>query len=160
MDELGGTVYAFDPSVNVPSKRGRNIRFEKLVVAAKNNTAILLDTLGTILRKYHHEIRKISDLNVDIEGLEFAGRRKWLSDGALKNVQQIVAELDLGGAESSIAFFKTMQRLYFEGNYRLISYEPNGCCFNMRKRLNFYYFFEIVLEKVSQDGIMMERNCE
>ena len=55
MDKLGCTVYVFDPSYNFPSKRGRNITFEKLVVAAKKNTANLLDTLGNILKKYHHE---------------------------------------------------------------------------------------------------------
>ena len=160
MDELGCTVYAFDPTVNFPSKRGRNITFEKLGVAAKNDTANLLDTLGTILKKYHHENRKISYLKVDIEGSELAGLPSWLSEGALKNVQQIAAEVHLRGAESSIAFFKTMQRLYFEGDYRLISYEPNGCYFNMRKKLKFYYFFEMVLKKVNQDHKVMEKNCK
>ena len=160
MDGLGCTVHAFDPSVNFPSKRGRNTTFEKLGVAAKKDTANLLDTLGNILKKYHHENKKISYLKMDIEGSELTGLESWLSEGALRNVQQIAAEVHLTGAESTIAFFKTMQRLYFEGDYRLISYEPNGCNFNMNKRQNFYYLFEIVLKKVNQDHKMMERNCE
>ena len=160
MDDLGCTVYAFDPSVNFPSKRGRNTTFEKLGVAAKKNTANLLDTLGNILKKYHHENKKISYLKMDIEGSELAGLPSWLSEGALRNVQQIAVEVHLTGTESTIAFFKTMQRLYFEGDYRLISYEPNGCAFNMNKKQTFYYLFEIVLKKVNQDHKVMERNCE
>ena len=35
MDNLGCTIFAFDPIVDFPSKRGRNITFEKLGVAAK-----------------------------------------------------------------------------------------------------------------------------
>ena len=160
MDGLGCTFYAFDPSVNFPSKRGRNITFEKLGVAAKKNEANLLDTLGNILKKYHHENRKISYLKMDIEGSELTGLPSWLSEGALKNVQQIAAEVHLTGTESTIAFFKTMQRLYFEGDYRLISYEPNGCWFSNEKSQKFYNLFETVLKKVNQDHKVMERNCE
>ena len=160
MDGLGCTVYAFDPSVNFPSKRGRNITFEKLGVAAKKNEANLLDTLGNILKKYHHENRKISYLKMDIEGSELTGLPSWLSEGALKNVQQIAAEVHLTGTESTIAFFKTMQRLYFEGDYRLISYEPNGCWFSNEKSQKFYNLFEIVLKKVNHDHKVMEKNCE
>ena len=159
MDELGCTIYAFDPSVNFPSKRGRNITFEKLGVAAKKDTANLMDTLGNILKKYHHENRKISYLKIDIEGSELNGLPSWLSEGALKNVHQIAAEIHLAGTESTIAFLKTMQRLYFKGDYRLISYEPNACWFNMVKSQTFYNLFEIVLKKVNQDHKIMERNC-
>ena len=147
MDKLGCPVYAFDPRNNFPSKRGPNITFEKLGVVAKNNMAILLDTLGTILKKYHHENRKISSLKVDIEGSELNGLQSWLSEGALKNVQQIAAEAHLRGAESRQR--KRMQCLYFEEYSRLICYESNGCYFNMRKRLKFY-----------QDHKVMERNSE
>ena len=160
MDNLGCTVYAFDPSVDFPSKRGRNITFEKLGVAAKTDTTKSLDTLGNILKKYHHENKKISYLKMDIEGSELTGLPNWLSEGALRNVQQIAAEVHLKGTESTTAFFKTMQRLYSEGDYRLISYEPNGCNFNRKKKQNFYYLFEIVLKKVNQQHKMMERNCE
>ena len=159
MDDLGCTVYAFDPTVNYPSKRRRNITFEKLGVAAKKDTDNLLDTLGNILKKYHHENRKISYLKIDIEGAELAGLPSWLSEGALKNVQQIAAEVHLRGTESTIEFLKTLQRLYFEGDYRLISYEPNGCWFNKERSQKFYNLFEIVLKKVNQDHKAMERNC-
>ena len=46
MDDLGCTVYAFDLTVNYPSKRRQNITFEKLGIAAKKDTDNLLDTLG------------------------------------------------------------------------------------------------------------------
>ena len=42
---------------------------------------------------------------------------------------------------------KTMQSLYFETDYRLISYEPNGCWHNIAGKEKFYYLSEIVLKK-------------
>ena len=83
MDDLGCTVYAFTPSVDFPSKGGRNITSEKLGVAAKKKEANLLDTLGNILKKYHQENRKISYLKMDIEGSELTGLASWLSEGVL-----------------------------------------------------------------------------
>ena len=160
MDNLGCTVFAFDPSVNFPSKRGRNITFEKLGVAAKKDQDKLMDTLGNILKKYHYENTKISYLKMDIESSELTGLPQWLSDGALKYVQQIAVEVHLSGTETTIEFLKTMQRLYFEGDYRLISYEPNGCWYNSVEKKNFYYLFEIVLKKVNQEHKVMEKNCE
>ena len=160
MDNLGCTVFAFDPSVDFPSRRGRNITFEKLGVAAKKDQAKLMDTLGNILKKYHHERTKISYLKMDIEGSELTGLPQWLSDGALKNVQQVAAEVHLRGTETTIKFLRTMQRLYFEGDYRLISYEPNGCWHNIADKEKFYYLSEIVLKKVNQEHKVMEKNCE
>ena len=94
---------------------------------------------------------------MDIECSKFAGLPSWLSEGALENVRQIAAEIHLTGTESSIAFFfQTMQSLYFGGDYRLISYEPNGCNCNMSKSRKFYYLFKIVLEKANQDHKLME----
>ena len=160
MDNLGCTVFAFDPSVNFPSKRGRNITFEKLGVAAKKDQDKLMDTLGNILKKYHYENTKISYLKMDIESSELTGLPQWLSDGALKYVQQIAVEVHLSGTETTIEFLKTMQRLYFEGDYRLISYEPNGCWYNFIDKKKFYYLSEIVLKKVNQEHKVMEKNCE
>ena len=40
MNELGCTLYAFDPSVNYPSKLRRSITLEKLGVAAKKDTLL------------------------------------------------------------------------------------------------------------------------
>ena len=56
--DLGFTVYAFDLNVNFPSKRGRNITFEKLGIADKNFKVNLMETLGNILRKHLHRNRK------------------------------------------------------------------------------------------------------
>ena len=55
MDDLGCTVYAFDPSVDFPSNIRRDITFEKLGVAAKKGTTNLLGTIDNILKKYHYE---------------------------------------------------------------------------------------------------------
>ena len=57
--DLGFIVYAFDLNVNFPSKRGRNITFEKLGVADKNYKVNLMETFGNILRKHLHRNRKI-----------------------------------------------------------------------------------------------------
>ena len=115
-DNLGCTVYAFDPTVNCPSKRRRTILFQKLGVAAKKDTNNLLNTLGNIFKKYHHRNRKISNLKIAIEGSKLAGLSSWLSKDAIKNVQQIAAEVHFRGTESSIESLKTIQRFYFEGD--------------------------------------------
>ena len=73
MDDLGCTVYAFDLTVNYPSKRRQNITFEKLAIEAKKDTGNLLDTLDNIQKKYHHENRKMFYLKIDIEGSELPG---------------------------------------------------------------------------------------
>ena len=160
MDSLGCTVFAFDPSVNFPSKRGQSITFEKLGVAAKRDKAKLMDTLGNILKQYHYENKKISYLKMDIEDSELTGLPQWLSDGALKNVQQIAIEVHLRGTQTTIEFLKTIQRLYLEGDYRLISYEPNGCWHNIAKTEKFFYLSEIVLKKVSHEYQVAEKNCK
>ena len=74
-----------------------------------------------------------------------------------KKCSQIAAEVHLTGTQSTIAFFKTMQRIYFQRDYGLISYEPNGCNFNMDKRQKFYYLSDKVLKKANQDHKKMEK---
>ena len=137
MDNLGCTVFAFDPSVDFPSRRGRNITFEKLGVAAKKYQAKPMETLGNILKKYRHEHTKISHLKQDIKDSELTGLPQQLSDGAFKNILQVAVELHLSGTETIINFLKAMQRLYFEIDYRLISYDPNGYCHNMADKEKF-----------------------
>lgn len=87
---------------------------------------------------------------MDIEGYELTGVPNWSSNGASKNVQQIALEVHLKGTKTTVEFLKTIQRLYFEGYDRLISYEPNGCWYNHNKSKKFYYLLEIVLKKVNQ----------
>ena len=160
MDTLGCTVYAFDPSVKFPSKRGRNIIFEKLGVASEKNKTKPMDTLGNILKKHNYEKTKISYLKMDIESYELTGLPNWLSNGALKNVEQIALEVHLKGTKTTVEFLKTIQRLYFEGDYRLISYEPNGCWYNLNETKKFYYLFKIVLKKVNQQHKIIQKNCK
>lgn len=162
MDNLGCSVYAFDPSVDFPSKRGKNITFEKLGVAAKTDKEKSMDTLSNILRKYGHENTKISYLKMDIERSELTGLPVWLLSGALKNVQQIALKIHLKhlkGTESTVEFFKTLRNLYLEGDYRLISYEPNACWRNLAHWEKFYSLSEIVLKKVSKKYKAAEKYC-
>ena len=150
MDNVGCAVYAFDHRFDYPSKRGRNITFEKLTLAAITNKVKRHDTLSNILKKYNHQKTKISYLKIDIERRELAGIPIWLSSNAFKNVQQIAVEIHLNGTKSTVDFFKTLKRLYLEGDYRLVSYEPNGCSHNRNRKRQFYAQSEIVLKKVSK----------
>ena len=69
---------------------------------------------------------------MDIEQAELEGLPAWLASGALDNVQQIALEIHLTeDVNVSVNFLKTLKKLYFEGNFRLISYEPNGCYRNI-----------------------------
>ena len=48
-------------------------------------------------------------------------------------------------------FIRTIQVLYFIGNYRLISYEANGCAKNTETERNPYFnLAEIVLKKIDK----------
>ena len=162
MDKLGCTIHAFDPTVDYPKTRGNHITFEKLGVSAKPDMDMKLDTLSSILNKYNHQDSVISYLKIDIELSELEGLPAWLASGALSNVQQIAVEIHLTeDVNVSVNFLKTLKKLYNEGNFRLISYEPNGCYRNVYKGQDKYYrLFEIVLKKVSENHKVIERNCD
>ena len=162
MDKLGCTIHAFDPTVDYPTARGNHITFEKLGVSAKADMGKRLDTLSSILQKYNHQDSKISYLKIDIELAELEGLPSWLASGALHKVQQIAIEIHLTeDVNVSVNFLKTLKKLYFEGSFRLISYEPNGCYKNVYKGQDKYYrFFEIVLKKVTESHKAIERNCD
>ena len=162
MDKLGCTIHAFDPSVDYPATRGKHITFERLGVSAKADIGQKLDTLSSILKKYNHQNSIISYLKMDIEQAELEGLPVWLASGALKNVQQIALEIHLTeNVNVSVKFFETLKKLYFEGSFRLISYEPNGCFKNIDKSQDkFYRLFEIVLKKVNGNHKAKEKDCD
>ena len=156
MDSFGCTIYAFDASVDYPARRGKNIHFEKVFVGTKDEEAKETLALSTILLRNGHENKKISYLKMDIEGNELNGLPMWLQEGSLQNVQQIGFEFHLNDDVSKTNdFIKTLKSLYFNGNYRLISYDPNGCWKNVEPKnngnVNYYNLAEIVLMKVNRD---------
>ena len=59
------------------------------------------------------------------------------------------------------SFFETLKALYFHGNYRLISYDVNGCYKNKikTKKASYYGLAEIVLQKVDKKFMFNERHC-
>ena len=155
MDSFGCTIYAFDASVDYPLRRGQNIYFEKVFVGTKDEEAKDTLALSTILSRQGHQNKKISYLKMDIEGNEFNGLPQWLHEGSLQNVQQIGFEFHLNDDLAKTSdFIKTLNSLYFNGNYRLISYDPNGCLKNAEPKnhgnINHYNFAEIVLIKVNR----------
>ena len=160
MDGIGCKVYAFDPSVDYPRNRGNNIIFEKIGVAAVADEKNQLQTLNAILNQNQHTSTKISYLKIDIEGAELDGLPSWFNSGALQNVRQMGFEFHLINSKNgyttdlatTIGFLETLKLLYFEGNYRLISYDPNGCWQNMDTSSRAYYnLAEIVLMKIDTD---------
>ena len=159
VNSLVCTVYAFDPSVKCFSIRGHNIISENLGVASKKNETKLMDMLGNFLKKQNQENTKISYLKMDIECYEMTGLPNWLSNGALKNVKQVAVQVHLKKAETTIEFLKTIQRFCFEGDFRLISYEPNGYWYNLSHSKRFYYLFEIALKKLNQQHKIKQKNC-
>ena len=153
MDELGCKVYAFDGSVNYPKLRGKNIHFEKVFVGSENIEIKNTQTIGTILARYGHTDIRISYLKMDIEGHEMEVLPNAINAGLLTNVQQIGMEFHLkGNAKKTNNFTWILKRLYFEGNYRLISYDVNGCYKNMVTSTGKYYHLaEIVLLKMNDN---------
>ena len=153
MDSFGCTIYAFDASVDYPARRGKNIHFEKIFVGTKDEEAKETLALSTILSRHGHQNKKISYLKMDIEGNELNGLPLWHQEGFLQNVQQIGFEFHLNDdIAKTNDFIRTLKSLYFHGNYRLISYDANGCWKNIEPKnhghVNYYNLAEIVLMKV------------
>ena len=153
MDDLGCKVYAFDGSVDYPEKRGNNIHFKKVWVTREDNEPENKISLPSLMSQYGHMGEKISYLKMDIEGNELKGLPVWLKSGALDNVKQIAMEFHLDrNVIKTINFIDTLKNLYFQRNYRLISYEANGCAKNMETGKNgrnqYFDLAEIVLKKI------------
>ena len=143
LGEIGCKVFSFDPTVNHPKELEYNVWFEKLGLGKEKDDKKSLDSLKSILQKYGHTNTKISYLKIDIEGGEVDGLQSWLESKALENVQQIGMEYHLRDANSAVKFFKSIQQLYFQYDFRLISFDINGC---IGKKLHgFPEFAEIVL---------------
>ena len=159
MDALECKVYVFDGSVKHPEKRGKNIHFENIFIGPENIETKNMQTIPTILARYGHSKRKISYMKLDIEHNEIKILPNALKKGALTNVQQIGMELRLNDdAKRSNNLIRLLKRLYFKGNYRLISYDLNGCIENVAKTaLNllpsegYYHLVEIVLKKITDN---------
>ena len=151
---LGCKVFTFDPYVRYPPKIAKNVYFEKLGVANRNDPPNLLKTLLSIFSAKNHSKTKITYLKIDIEGNEIDGLDEWLKSGALDNVQQIALEYHLQDTISTLKFFKAVMSLYFKGDYRLISYDLNGCA--RTKHAEYHKFAEIVLMRTSKRSPCIE----
>ena len=122
-------------------------------MGARKDKQRSLETLSSILHKNEHKDSKISYLKIDIEGEEVNGLEKWFTSGALDNVQQIGMEYHLEwnpyqNVKSTLGFFKAIQQLYLKSDFRLISFDVNGCYGKERK--DFPTLAEIVLMRSSK----------
>lgn len=154
MDTLGCRIFAYDPTIDSPPQRGKNIQFFKVGVGNKlkeqNRVKILnykklskkdfemlrkkkkvnMKTLKTIFQENNHTNSPVEYLKIDIEGGEFhqGGFSDWFTTEVLDNVHQIALELHLprngGGAKMYIYLLRILRELYRIG-FRLISQEVN-----------------------------------
>ena len=146
MDELNCKIFAYDPTVEFPSRRGKNITFERLGVASKPEEEY--KTLAEIIKMNNHQNKTIFYLKVDIEGDELSSLPEWISSGVLDNVDQVALELHLPSIHLEMRFkwlLDLMIQLY-KLNFRLISHEIN---MTVGKPANdgYYSYMEIVLMK-------------
>ena len=153
MNDFGCQVLMFDPTVNYPKQLGNKLSFEKLGVAARRNEEKLLDTFSSILQRNGHLDSRITYLKVDIEGAEVDGLHEWLESGALKNVQQLGLEFHLPDTETTLKFFYALVKLYTLTDFRLVSFDLNGCA---GKYSLFNKYAEIVLMRSSKESICYE----
>ena len=154
LGRLGCRVLAFDPTVSYPPKLGKNVSFKKLGLGARNDPANMLESLMSILSKHGHKNSKISYLKIDIEGGEVEGLQEWFASGALNNVQQIALEYHLLDTRSTLSFFHAITNLYFEADFRLISYDLNGC--DRAKYRAYHKYAEIVLMRKNKQSPCLE----
>ena len=154
MDDFGCRVLMFDPTVNHPAKLGKKLSFEKIGLSAKRDDEKSYDTLSSIFKSHGHTDTKITYLKVDIEGSEVDGLLEWIQSGALKNVQQLGLEFHLLDTESTLTFFYGLVQLYIETDFRLISFDINGCV--GKDGPSYTKFAEIVLMKQSKSSPCVE----
>ena len=67
MDNLGCTIFAFDPTVDYPKNRGNKIVFNKLGIAggtSNSNFNFKTDSLENILKMNNHTQRTVNYLKV------------------------------------------------------------------------------------------------
>ena len=148
MGDMGCKVLSFDPTVDHPNKLADNVWFEKLGLGTQKDEELSLDSFSSILHKNRHENSSISYLKIDIEGEEVNGLQHWFNSGALDNVQQIGMEYHLVNLRSTVNFFKAIQQLYLKSDFRLISFDINGCY--GKKHKDFPRLAEIVLMRSSE----------
>ena len=155
MDDLGCRVLMFDPTVNYPKQLGKNISFEKIGVSAQSDDDKSFDTLSSILKNHGHTNTKITYLKIDIEGHEVDGLLEWLESGALTNVQQLGLEFHLLNTETTLKFFHGLAKIYVESDFRLISFDLNGCAGKVGDK--YVEYAEIVLMRPSGGSICIEK---
>ena len=154
MSEFGCQVLMFDPTVNYPEQVNKKISFHKIGLSAKRDDEKSLETLSSILQNNGHSNTKISYLKVDIEGYEVDGLLEWLETGALKHVQQLGMEFHLPDTETTLKFFYGLAKLYTKSDFRLISFDLNGCA--GKKGDSYSAYAEIVLMRPSEESVCVE----
>ena len=154
MGSFGCKVLTFDPSVNYKKELEINVSFEKLGLSNVPDQNKLLYTLSTILHSHGHTDTKITYLKMDIEGFEVDALLQMFESGALKNVQQIGLEYHLPDTAKALKFFYAMTKLYYEDEFRLISFDMNGCV--GKARTDYTKYAEIVLMKPSEKSLCVE----
>ena len=150
MGKIGCKVFAFDPTVDHPKELEENVWFEKLGLSVEKDEARSLDSLSSILHTYGHKNTKISYLKIDIEGGEADGLQHWFESGALANVQQIGMEYHIKDTDSAVKFFTAIKQLHVEANFRLISFDVNGCY--GKEKADYPKLAEIVLMRSSENS--------
>jgi len=141
----GCSIWAYDHTVDFPTKRGKNINFFKLGLGIGQD----LDTLANHIQTNGHRNTVIEYLKIDIEEAELSagGLQEWISSGVMENVNQLGIELHLQSLHNGPRFkwlLKLMQDLY-RLNFRLISYQPNLVVGPATD--TYYNYMEVVLMK-------------
>uniref|UniRef100_A0A0K2UGS5 Putative LOC100378720 [Saccoglossus kowalevskii] n=1 Tax=Lepeophtheirus salmonis TaxID=72036 RepID=A0A0K2UGS5_LEPSM len=159
-------VHAYDPTIESPSKRSKNIYFYKIGLAVKSGKSVIKNNLknNAELKTKNKSLKDILSSNndlstiitymkVDVEGSELKAFPTWVSSGILKNVQQLGIEFHLGLATLEtdgkvishiLELLKSIQELHKQG-FRLVSYSPNECVGKTQdKEQRYYAYFDVV----------------
>ena len=147
---FGCKVYAYDPTINLPTFRSKNITFKKIGLSELpiNDK---FQTLSKIINENGHTNTKISYLKMDIEGAELSGLRVWIESGLLDNVQQIGMEVHLGEKNRmfTLPFLNTLRKLQLKANFRIFNWEANNCWKNVNRNEQYFSLAELVFKKIN-----------
>ncbi|XP_052058269.1 probable methyltransferase-like protein 24 [Mytilus californianus] len=147
------TVYAFDPSIPIPTEKLHpRIHFEQVGIGGRNSKG--LKTFSTILREHGHSETVIDYLKFDIEYMEWAVLENLLREKSFKNVKQIGFEIHTNefyqhfkklkdvkfnsGKDDFLYMYHTIKKLedynFRQFNYRLNPFGEYGSPITRKKR--------------------------
>jgi hypothetical protein len=155
---MGCTVRAFDPTVTRPDHiKSPWIHFRNVGIAQADgwvkDPKYEVKTLNSLIKDFGDQGKPITYLKLDVEGDEHLSFDQMIKSGVLKNVKQIGVEMHTSvhhWSKKSIkklvrSTIRNFQFLHKDLDFRMVSYNGNGCHSKLPDHTKQYYSYHDVL---------------